>query len=146
VNAVVARLKRVDLRDYGIAYAFIALFIGLSLASSHFLQYQNMSNIFDQWAAIGLLACGETICIISGVFDLSVGAIVSVSAVVACKVANSATPTVGLITGMATGLGLGIVNGVVIDRTRINSFIGDHHHGRPDRHRPQPALRVARPG
>jgi ribose transport system permease protein len=124
VNAVVARLKRVDLRDYGIAYAFIALFIGLSLASSHFLQYQNMSNIFDQWAAIGLLACGETICIISGVFDLSVGAIVSVSAVVACKVANSATPTVGLITGMATGLGLGIVNGVVIDRTRINSFIG----------------------
>ena len=124
MNAVVARLKRVDLRDYGIAYAFIALFIGLSLASSHFLQYQNMSNIFDQWAAIGLLACGETICIISGVFDLSVGAIVSVSAVVACKVANSATPTVGLITGMATGLGLGLVNGVVIDRTRINSFIG----------------------
>ena len=57
-------------------------------------------------------------------FDLSVGAIVSVAAVVACKVANSASPTIGLIAGVATGLGLGIANGIVIDRTRINSFIG----------------------
>ena len=146
MSAMAAGLRRVDFRDYGIAYAFVALFIGLSLASSHFLQFQNMSNILDQWAAIGLLACGETICIIAGVFDLSVGAIVSVAAVVACKVANSASPTLGLIAGVATGLGLGIANGIVIDRTRINSFIGtlatsiiysracDHHHGRADRH------------
>ncbi len=124
MSAVAARLRRFDFREYGIAYAFVALFIGLSLASSHFLQFQNMSNILDQWAAIGLLACGETICIISGVFDLSVGAIVSVAAVVACKVANSASPTLGLLAGVATGLGLGIANGIVIDRTRINSFIG----------------------
>ena len=124
MSEITARLRRVAFRDYGIAYAFIALFVGLSVASSHFLQFQNMSNILDQWAAIGLLACGETICIIAGVFDLSVGAIVSVAAVVACKVANSASPTVGLLAGVATGLGLGIANGVVIDRTRINSFIG----------------------
>ena len=71
MSAMAARLRRVDFRDYGIAYGFVALFIGLSLASSHFLQFQNMSNILDQWAAIGLLACGETICIISGVFDLA---------------------------------------------------------------------------
>ena len=60
-------------RDYGIVFAFVALFIALSFASSAFLKFQNMSNILDQWAAIGLLACGETICIIAGVFDLSVG-------------------------------------------------------------------------
>jgi ribose transport system permease protein len=124
MTAMVNRVKRIDFRDYGIVYAFLALFIALSFASNSFLKFQNMSNILDQWSAIGLLACGETICIISGVFDLSVGAIVSVSGVVACKVANSTSPTLGLITGVATGLGLGIVNGIVIDRTRINSFIG----------------------
>ena len=124
MTVVAERLRRVDYRDYGIAYAFVALFVALSFASSSFLKFQNMSNILDQWAAIGLLACGETLCIIAGVFDLSVGANVSVSGVVACKVANSATPTLGLIAGAATGLGLGIANGIVIDRTRINSFIG----------------------
>ena len=124
MSVVAARLRRVDYRDYGIAYAFVALFVALSFASSSFLKFQNMSNILDQWAAIGLLACGETLCIIAGVFDLSVGANVSVSGVVACKVANSTSPTLGLIAGAATGLGLGIANGIVIDRTRINSFIG----------------------
>jgi ribose transport system permease protein len=83
-----------------------------------------MSNILDQWSAIGLLACGETLCIIAGVFGLSVGAGLSVTSVVACTFANSTSPTLGLLAGVATGLGLGIVNGVVIDRTRINSFIG----------------------
>jgi ribose transport system permease protein len=124
VSRATGWLRRLDFRDYGIVYAFLALFIALSFASSSFLQFQNMSNILDQWAAIGLLACGETLCIIAGVFDLSVGAIVSVSGVVACKVANSTTPTLGLLAGVATGLGLGVINGIVIDRTRINSFIG----------------------
>ena len=124
MNRLWARVKRLDFRDYGIVYAFLALFIALSLASSSFLQFQNMSNILDQWSAIGLLACGETLCIIAGVFDLSVGANVSVSGVVACKVANASSPTLGLLSGVATGLGLGIINGIVIDRTRINSFIG----------------------
>ena len=124
MTAMASKLRRFDLRDYGIVYAFVALFVALSFASGSFLKFQNGSNILDQWAAIGLLACGETLCIIAGVFDLSVGANVSVSGVVACKVANSASPTLGLIAGIATGLGLGIVNGIVIDRTRINSFIG----------------------
>lgn len=122
--ALRARLRGVDIRDYGIVIAFLALFIGLSFASSSFLQRQNMANILDQWAAFGLLACGETICIIAGVFDLSVGANVTVSAVVACQVANASSAALGLVAGAAVGLGLGIANGIVIDRTRVNSFIG----------------------
>ena len=126
MTVIAQRLRRLDFRDYGIAYAFVwRCSSRSSFASSAFLKFQNMSNILDQWAAIGLLACGETMCIIAGVFDLSVGAgTSSVSGVIACKVANSASPTLGLIAGAATGLGLGIANGIVIDRTRINSFIG----------------------
>jgi ribose transport system permease protein len=124
VSVLTARLRHLDYRDYGIVVAFLALFVALSVASDSFLQRQNLSNILDQWAAFGLLACGETMCIIAGVFDLSVGSIVTVSGVVACKVAISSSPALGLVAGAATGLGLGIANGVVIDRTRINSFIG----------------------
>jgi ribose transport system permease protein len=118
------RVRRVDLRDYGIVVMFLALFVVFSVSSENFLQRQNMANILDQYAAIGLLTIGETICITAGVFDLSVGAIVSVSAVVATKAATSTDPVTGLVLGALTGLGLGIANGVIIFLTRINSFIG----------------------
>ena len=117
-------VRSVNLRDYGIVVAFLALFIGLTFSTNTFFTQNNFANILDQWAALGLLAIGETICIIAGVFDLSTGAMVSVTAVVACKVALSVSPTMGLVAGVATGLGLGIANGIVIHLTRINSFIG----------------------
>lgn len=117
-------VRRVNLRDYGIVVAFLALFIALTFANGHFFTRSNFANILDQWAALGLLAIGETICIVAGVFDLSTGAMVSVTGVVACKVALSTTPWLGLAAGVAAGLGLGIANGIVIHLTRINSFIG----------------------
>jgi ribose transport system permease protein len=118
------RVRQVNLRDYGIVVVFVALFVTFSLSSSSFLERQNMANILDQYAAIGLLTIGETICITAGVFDLSVGAIVSVSAVVATKAAISTDPVFGLVLGALAGLGLGIANGAIIFLTRINSFIG----------------------
>ena len=124
LGSVQESLQRFQIREYGIVFVFLALFITLSISSDRFFQKQNFFNILDQWSAIGLLACAATICIISGVFDLSAGAMVSVSAVVACKVAVGTTPWVGILAGVATGLGLGISNGLIVHFTRINSFIG----------------------
>ncbi|MCW2977132.1 MAG: inner-rane translocator [Actinomycetia bacterium] len=123
-DAIWRRVGRVNVRDYGIVFAFVAMFVALSFLSSNFFTQNNFANILDQWAALGLLAIGETICIIAGVFDLSTGAMVSVTGVVACKVALSTSPWLGLLAGVLTGLGLGIANGIVIHLTRINSFIG----------------------
>jgi ribose transport system permease protein len=122
--AIRQRIGGIDVRDYGIVVAFAALFIVLSLATDNFASSRNFSNILDQYAALGLLTIGETICIIAGLFDLSAGAMVTVTGVVAAKVALSSGPVWGLIAGVAAGLGLGIFNGIVIHHTRINSFIG----------------------
>jgi ribose transport system permease protein len=123
-----ARLRRrvgaVELRDYGIVVAFVVLFVVLTLSTSTFFTTRNFGNILDQYAALGLLAIGETVCIIAGIFDLSLGAIVSVSGVVAAKTALSVSPEFGLVAGVLTGVGLGVVNGIVIHFTRINPFIG----------------------
>src|SRR4051794_12366032 len=118
------RARTVNVRDYGIVVAFVVMFVTLTFLSSNFLTSNNLSNILDQWAALGLIAIGETICIIAGVFDLSTGAMVSVTAVVATKVALSGPPWLGLLAAVLAGVGLGIANGVVIHLTRINSFIG----------------------
>jgi ribose transport system permease protein len=119
-----AARRRVEVRDFGIVLAFLALIIGLSLATDTFFTDRNILNILDQSAPVGIITCAVTICIIAGIFDLSTGAIFGVSAVVATKVANAVDPTVGLLAGVFAGLGLGIVNAIVIHSTRINSFIG----------------------
>ena len=119
-----AARRRVEVRDFGIVLAFLALIIGLSLATDTFFTDRNILNILDQSAPLGIITCAVTICIVAGIFDLSTGAIFAVAAVVATKMANAVDPWVGLLAGVLAGLGLGIVNGVVIHYTRINSFIG----------------------
>jgi ribose transport system permease protein len=116
--------RRVEPRDYGIVVAFLALFIALSIATDTFLRQQNLLNVLDQAAPVGILACAVTIAIVAGIFDLSTGAMFGVAAVVAAKVAGVADPWIGIAAGVLAGLGLGIVNGVVVHFTRVHSFIG----------------------
>jgi ribose transport system permease protein len=118
-----AILDRIDARSYGIVLSFLGLFIVLSLASDKFLTQRNLLNILDQSAPVGIVACGVTIGIIAGVFDLSVGAIFAVAAVAACKLALLTSPWIGIVVGMLFGAVLGILNGVLVNNVKINSFI-----------------------
>ena len=115
--------RRVDVRSYGIVVSFLALFVALSLASDKFLTPRNLLNVLDQSAPVGIIACGVTLGIIAGVFDLSVGAIFAVAAVVACQVALVGNPWLGIAVGMLSGGVLGLLNAFLVNRVRINSFI-----------------------
>jgi len=106
-----------------ILVSVIVLFVWLSFASSSFLTKDNLLNILDQQAALGIVACGVTLVVIGGGFDLSVGAVYAMSAILAAKVGQATDPTLGLITGVAVGLGFGIVNGLVVTIGRIQSFV-----------------------
>lgn len=110
-------------RDYGIVFAFVALFFALSLMTPAFLTARNMGNILDQAAQIGIIACGATLTIIAGGFDLSAGAIFAVSGVVSALVANTAGPWIGIAVGLLTGVLLGIANGFLITTFHINTFV-----------------------
>jgi ribose transport system permease protein len=110
-------------RDYGIVIAFMALFITLSIASDAFLTTTNLLNILNQNAPLAIIACGGTLVIIAGGFDLSVGAIFALSGVIAAKLANSVDPVFGLAIGLLVGLGCGIANGLIVAYVRVNPFI-----------------------
>ena len=55
----------------------IVLFIGLAIASPHFLTATNLSSVVRQTAVINIMALGMTLIIISGGIDLSVGSILA---------------------------------------------------------------------
>ena len=105
--------------------ALIALFVVFSLASPNFLQFDNMVGILLATSVNGVLALGVTFVIITGDIDLSVGTVMTLSAVmtgVFITVWHLPLP-LGMLAGLMTGGLAGFVSGTVIARMKVPSFI-----------------------
>lgn len=102
---------------------FVVVFVWLSFASSAFLKPQNIINILNQNAPLAIVATAGTLIIISGGFDLSTGAIFAIANCVAAWIAVTINPLLGLVAAPIAGAGLGLVNGLIITRFRIHSFL-----------------------
>ncbi len=68
--------------QFGMVLAFVFLVIVFSLFSRSFFTLGNFTNIANQTATVSVIAFGMTMVMLSGGIDLSVGSIVSLSAVV----------------------------------------------------------------
>jgi ribose transport system permease protein len=117
------RKRSIRVQELAVPGICLALFIALSIASSSFLTSLNIRNILDQNSAVGIIACGETLVIISGSFDLSVGAIYAFAGLVAVLVSNDLGPLPGMLIAILSGIGLGVANGVLVVVGRVHSFI-----------------------
>lgn len=96
--------------------------VGFSFASEHFLDIGNFKNILVQTSTIGLIALGLTLVMINGNIDLSVGAVVALSASLAVDLQ---TQGIGfaVIVALASGVLLGIINGAIVWKTGVDAFI-----------------------
>jgi ribose transport system permease protein len=110
-------------RVYGVLVALILLVIGVTSMDSSFLAYQNQVNILSQWAPVGIMAVGMTFVIITGGFDLSIGAIYTISAVTAAGLGRGNPTVLAFLAGLALATALGLLNGALINFGRINPFI-----------------------
>lgn len=111
------------LRQYAILVMFVALFLVLTFSSDAFLTQRNLLNILNQNAPLAIIASAGTLVIIAGGFDLSTGSMFGVAAVCSAWLAVNVDPIIGLVGAPLIGLGLGLVNGVVITRLHIHSFL-----------------------
>ena len=119
----VRMIARVSLRESGIAIAFIAVFLFLSIDNSGFLTSSNLLTIFELQTSVGFVALAGTLLIISGAFDISVGATYALTGVVAAKLTNSTDPTLGFLGALAVGSFVGAVNGFFVGVVRVNALI-----------------------
>ncbi len=115
--------RRFSMREYGVLLVFVALFIALSIASPTFIQPTNLANLLDQASTWGIVACGATLTIVSGIFDLSIGSVFAVSGIVAVLVATQMGTLAGFVAAVIVGAAMGTVNGLVVTLARVNSFI-----------------------
>jgi ribose transport system permease protein len=105
--------------------ALILLFIVFSFASPNFLQFDNMIGILLATAVNGILALGVTFVIITAGIDLSIGTVMTLSAVMTGVLITSwrLPIPVGILGGLATGALAGLVNGMVIAKMKVPPFI-----------------------
>lgn len=117
---------RSDAMQRVLAFAgLIGLFVVFSLASPNFLQFNNIIGILLATAVNGVLALGVTFVIITGGIDLSIGTVMTFAAVM-CGVfiTGWGLPIIaGVLAGLAAGALCGLVNGIVIAKLKIPSFI-----------------------
>ncbi len=119
------KLKADELyRKYGIVLILIILFIASAMINSNFLKPQNLINILKQISVVTIIACGETMLIVSGMIDLSAGLLCTTSMCFAAGVL-SATNNVPLaiFTGISIGVVCGWVNGFMITHFKLQPFI-----------------------
>ena len=105
--------------------AYFALIVLLSLLSSAFLSPANFSNIARTLAVVGIVAIGETMVILIGGVDISVGSVAALSGVVASLLwTNKLLPIWGCVAvGLLSGALVGLINGLIITRLKINPLI-----------------------
>ena len=94
--------------------------------SPFFLGQRNLLNSLGQnIAVLGVLAVGESIVIIAGALDISVGSIAGISGVVAALAVNASWGRMqyALLAGLIAGLIAGLVNGSIVAFLRVNPII-----------------------
>lgn len=103
------------IRDNAIFIVVLAVIIVTIIIEPSFASGDNLLNILRQNSMVGIVAVGMTYCIIAGLFDLSVGSIVSLSGVIVILSINAGVPDyLAVLYGLLAGAGVGIVNGVLI--------------------------------
>jgi len=107
----------------GLILAFIVLIVFISFSTDRFFTTDNIILIFRQVAIIGIIAIGMTYVLISGNIDLSVGSLVSLTAVVVVDLHDKIGPGPAIIVGLLIGVAVGALNGVFVGFLKMNPLI-----------------------
>jgi simple sugar transport system permease protein len=103
---------------------FVAAFVLFSLFVPHFFSMRTLSGIINASVLTGIVTIGVTMLMISGEFDLSVGALMAMGGFVYGLVASTGgSPVVALILALLVPALLGALNGLILIWTGIPSFI-----------------------
>lgn len=101
----------------------VALVIGLTFLSDHFLTMGNLLNVIQQSSILAIVSAGMTFVIIGGGFDLSVGAVIALTGSLAALVMVRYGMVLGIGVGLLAGMTTGMINGLFVSLLRVNPFI-----------------------
>ena len=118
-------MKRFRISDYMvyIVFAFTLLFFAVWLGGT-FFSVTNILNITRQTAMVSVMAVAMVFVISSGNIDLSIGSTVALTALVSAVVLqNTGSIPLAVAVGILIGAVIGLINGILITKVGIPSFL-----------------------
>lgn len=104
--------------------SFLLFFIFFANRAENFLSLLSQTNIISLASIKGVMVVGVAILMISGEFDLSVGSILGVASYVFALTILEGVPAIlAMILALAVSALLGLINGLIVVKTKIPSFI-----------------------
>jgi len=110
---------------FSVLLSLVALTAVFTLTTANFLTLENLKVIAFNASLLTVVACAESLVVITRNLDVSVGSIIGLAGFIAAKFA-SANPHAGpLIIVVAVGIGLvlGLVNGMAVAYGRVPSIV-----------------------
>jgi ribose/xylose/arabinose/galactoside ABC-type transport system permease subunit len=112
------------LQDFGLVLMAVILVGVFAALNRSFLTADNFLSIFEQNAALAIVAVGVTFTIIAGQFDLSTGSVVALAGVILAVVfRDTNNMALALVGALGTALACGLLNGFLLSYMGINSVI-----------------------
>lgn len=104
---------------------FVIMIIVMGALNSNTLSIRYIANKSDAALSLILVAAGQTLVLLTGGFDLSVGGVICITnCLVASRMQNSVgSMLIWAVICLAVGVGIGALNGFVIEKTKMQPFI-----------------------
>lgn len=104
--------------------SFFLLFVFFLFAAPHFLTPASIGNILTFGSIVGVVTIGVAMLMVTGEFDLSVGSNFAIASyILALALIAGWSVWVGILLAILVSTGLGLLNGLIVVKARIPSFI-----------------------
>jgi len=105
--------------------SLVVLVVFFGIATENFFSLVTLTTIFNQLPALTTITVGMTLVLIVAGIDLSVGSVIGLSAtVIGLAIVTLGLPVpVACLLGIGAGLACGLVNGLLVSRFALPSFI-----------------------
>ena len=107
----------------GMPLVLLAMAAVFALLNPNFYGATNLRNVARQTAILAMTACGQTMVILSGGFDLSVGTVIGLISVAGSLVMTHLGLWPGIAAGLVMGTGVGALNGLMVAKANLPPFI-----------------------
>jgi ribose/xylose/arabinose/galactoside ABC-type transport system permease subunit len=111
--------------SWGVWVAIGVLAVVAAIVAPEFFTSSNLQDVLRRASILGIVTMGQVLVLLTGGLDLSVGAMIGVTAV---AIAESTAPggaglAIGLLAAAAIALGVGSTNGLLVTRRRVPPFV-----------------------
>ncbi len=110
-----------------VAFLLFAAVLTFSIFADNFLSVSNMLNILIQASPLLVLSIGQTMIILLGGTDLSLGYVMSFTGLMCAYMINAGFPLVlCILLALIVALGIGMLNGLLVSKFRLPYFIATY--------------------